>query len=264
MATAQTVPEWRATADEIWAILREVTRKHEEIAQMQKEAERAMAEYRKEIERIADEQRKEAERTAEQRKEAERIAAEQRKEAERAADEQRKEAERAADEHRKEIEKQIKATDRQMKETDKRVGEMANRFGEVVEYMIVPNLVAKFRELKFTFTKAGIHVKIEDDENEIFAEVDAFLENGDKVMIVEIKTTPRSEDIKRHIERMDKLRRYANMRNDQRVYLGAIAGVVFSKELKAEVLRNGFYVVEPSGDTFAITEPTGRFHVRKW
>ncbi|MDR1470750.1 MAG: hypothetical protein LBT00_15835 [Spirochaetaceae bacterium] len=141
-----------------------------------------------------------------------------------------------------------------MKQTDKRIGELGNRFGEMVEHMVLPNLVAKFKELGFTFTKAN-RTEIECEEHDIFLEVDAFLENGDKVMIVEIKSKPKTEDIDDHIERMEKLRRYADLHNDKRTYLGAVAGVVFNKSERIYALRKGFYVIEPSGDTFDITEP---------
>jgi hypothetical protein len=150
-----------------------------------------------------------------------------------------------------------------MKETDKRVGALTNRFGEMVEYMVMPNLVAKFDELGFTFTKAN-RTEIADRKNNIFTDVDALLENGDTVMIVEIKTKPNSEDVNDHIERMEKLRKHADLHNDKRRYLGAMAGVVFSKSAKTYALKKGFYVIEPSGDTFAITEPKGEYHPREW
>jgi hypothetical protein len=150
-----------------------------------------------------------------------------------------------------------------MKETDKRVGAITNRFGEMVEYMVLPNLVAKFDDLGFTFTKAN-RTEIADREHGIFTEVDAFLENGGTVMIVEIKTKPGIDDIKDHIERMEKLRAYADLHNDKRKYLGAMAGVVFSDSEKIFALKSGFYVVEPSGDTFNIIEPQGDYHPHEW
>jgi hypothetical protein len=164
----------------------------------------------------------------------------------------------------KETDRQMKETDRQMKETNKRVGELTGRFGEVVEYMIVPNLVTKFRELKFEVTRANRDVKITDDAHDIHTEVDAFLENGDKVMIVEIKSKPDVDDVKEHIKRMGKLRKYADVKGDSRKYLGAIAGVILSESVSTYALKNGFYVIEPSGDTFNIIEPKGKYKVREW
>jgi seryl-tRNA synthetase len=76
------------------------------------------------------------------------------------------------DRQMKETAQQMKETDRQMKETDKRVGALTNRFGEMVEYMIIPNLVAKFDELGFTFTKAN-RTEITDRKHNIITDVDA-------------------------------------------------------------------------------------------
>jgi hypothetical protein len=168
------------------------------------------------------------------------------------------------DKRMKETDRQMKETYRQMKETDKRVGEITNRFGEMVEYMVVPNLVAKFRELHFEFEKTHRDTVIASREHNIYTEVDAFLENGDKVMIVEIKNKPGVDDINDHIKRMEKLRAYADLHNDRRAYLGAIAGVVFNDSEKTYALKSGFYVIEPSGDTFTITEPAGKYHPHEW
>jgi hypothetical protein len=163
-----------------------------------------------------------------------------------------------------ETKEQIAATNRQMKETDKRVGELTNRFGDMVEHMVVPNLLAKFKALGFTFEIATRDYKIADEKNGIFVEADAFLQNGDKVMIVEIKTTPTVKDVDGHIKRMEKLRKYADLHKDTRKYLGAIAGVVTSDSVKNYALQKGFFVVIPSGDTFTIIKPEGKYRVKAW
>ena len=161
----------------------------------------------------------------------------------------------------------IQATNEQIKENNrefnKRFGELTNRFGDMVEYMVLPNLLTKFEEMGFTFTKAN-RTEIKDKEHNIFMEIDALLENGDKVMAVEIKTKPGIDDINGHIERMEKLRAYADLHNDKRAYLGAVAGVVFSGSEKIYALKKGFYVIEPSGDTFTITAPEGNYRPHEW
>jgi hypothetical protein len=158
----------------------------------------------------------------------------------------------------------IEKTGRQMKETDKRVGALTNRFGEVVEYMVVPNLVKKFNELDYTFTKAHRDTEIKDHEHGIFTEVDVFLENGDCVMVVEIKAKPDTRDIDDHIKRMEKLRAYADLHADKRKYYGAIAVVVMSESVNIYTLNQGFYAIEPSGETFTITPPTDSGTPKAW
>jgi hypothetical protein len=63
---------------------------------------------------------------------------------------------------------------------------------------------------------------------------------------------------------MEKLRKYADLHNDSRKYLGAIAGVVTSDSVKNNALKKGFFVVVPSGDTFDIIKPEGKYHVKEW
>lgn len=154
--------------------------------------------------------------------------------------------------------------ERQIKETNKQLGKLGNRFGEVIEYMVVPNLIQKFHDMGFVFDKVHHQTDIEDRENKIFTELDISLENGDKVMIVEVKSKPKTEDIAEHIERMEKVRLHADLHGDKRTFLGAIASMVFSDNVKQFALKNGFYVIEPSGETFIITAPEGEYSPREW
>ncbi|MDR3355894.1 MAG: hypothetical protein LBO04_01755 [Spirochaetaceae bacterium] len=158
--------------------------------------------------------------------------------------------------------KQIEETGKQMKETDKRLGKLSSRYGEMVEHMVVPNLITKFNKLKLSFTRAHRNTEVKDYVNDIFAEVDVFLENGDRVMIVEIKSKPDIHDINEHIERMENLRKYADLHDDARKYMGAVGGMVFGEDEKKYALKKGFYVIEPSGETFNIIPPYGA--PREW
>ena len=167
-------------------------------------------------------------------------------------------SQRETAQQQKETDRQMKETDRQIKEWNKRFGEFTNRFGEVVEYMIAPNLREKFRELGYNFPSVNSNSDISDYENNIFLEIDVKLENGDKAMLVEVKTKPSTEDVQDHIERLGKMRKYADLHGDRRTFLGAVAGVVMSENVKKYVLKQGFFAIEPSGETFIITSPNGK------
>jgi hypothetical protein len=156
----------------------------------------------------------------------------------------------------KETTESINETKRIVKDNDKRMGELSNRFGEMVEYMVAPNLRAKFEEMGLVFEKVHRNAEIKDRKNNIFAEVDITLENGVNVMIVEVKTKPSLEDITKHIQRIEKVKTHAGFHGDKRKYLGAVAGVVMTEDVKRNVLEQGFYAIEPSGETFNITPPS--------
>ena len=158
----------------------------------------------------------------------------------------------------KETDRQMKETDRQIKEINKKFGESTNRFGEIVEYMIAPNLRKKFKELGFNFPRANQNFDIADHENNIFLEIDVMLENGDKAIIVEVKSKLTNKYIDEHIERIEKMRKYADLHGDKRSFLGAVAGVVIPANIKDYALGKGLFVIEPSGETFNITSPRGK------
>jgi hypothetical protein len=168
------------------------------------------------------------------------------------------------DQRMKETDQRIKETDRIVKENAKLIGKLGHNFGQVVEHMVMPNLVDKFRELGFVFEKAYQNAVIKDTKNNIYAEVDITLENGDKVMLVEIKSKLTTENIAEHIERMGKVRTHADLHGDKRKFLGAVAGVIMTDNERAFAFKSGFYVIEPSGESFAISEPEGIYSVREW
>jgi hypothetical protein len=121
--------------------------------------------------------------------------------------------------------------------------------------MIAPNLVEKFNEMGYEFEEASKKHKFKNKKNDIKFEVDIFLQNGDFAMLVEIKTDLTISDINRHITRLEKMRRYADLRDDKRHFLGAVAGVVVEDAEREYALSHGFFLIEPSGENFNITHP---------
>ena len=138
------------------------------------------------------------------------------------------------------------------------IGKLSNRMGEVVEHMVAPNLREKFRELGYDFPKANLNSNVSDRKNNIFLEIDVTLENGDKAMLVEVKTKLTAEDVKEHIQRLEKMRVYADLHGDKRAFLGSVAGIVVEDNVKEFASGQGLYVIEPSGETFNITPPNGK------
>ena len=198
-------------------------------------------------------------------KEAEKWQAEAEK---RQAEAEKRQAE--AEQRRAEIEKDIQETRRivqetsaQMKITDKKVGELSNRFGELAEHLVAPSIREKFNALGFDFGEVSRDKEIVDAQGNSVAEVDILLENGDTVMVVEVKAKPKQKEVDEHVKRIEVLRRRADARNDKRVFLGAIAGAIMTKEVRAYVLKTGFYAIEQTGDTVKISVPEG-FKPRTW
>jgi Holliday junction resolvase len=106
-------------------------------------------------------------------------------------------------------------------------------------------------------------VKFRNSNGSPLAEVDVWLENGDSVMAVEIKSKLLQKHVNDHIERMEKLQGYAKEHGDKRKLLGALAGAIVKKDARDYAIQKGFYVIEQSGDTVKIEMPE-KFKPKAW
>jgi hypothetical protein len=138
-----------------------------------------------------------------------------------------------------------------IRETQKNIGGLNNTLGSLVEHIMTPGLPQKFKKLGYHFDRIANYKYAEG----VYAEIDALLENGTQAMVVEVKTTLRQADIDDHLNRMEKVRAYADERGDKRQFMGAIAATITDKSTKDYALKKGLFVIEPSGEDVKVTKP---------
>jgi hypothetical protein len=161
----------------------------------------------------------------------------------------------------KRTDEQIRRTGEQMKETDYRIGGLGSRIGDLIEVFAASNVLEKFRAIGFTFTRICPNMRIKDKNGKDLTEIDLVLENGDSVMVVEVKTVLKDSHADEHIKRMHILHKEAVQRNDMRNYYGAIAAARIEDGPREYVLRSGFYLIEQTGDNVRINTPE---HPKLW
>jgi len=198
---------------------------------------------------------------------------------EREAEELKRQEERAAEERRREAEelkrqKELEASEKAWKESqkesqkywNKRFSEFTDRIGEIIEAMVEGNIVGKFRKLGYKFTKYHRRVGFTDYKLDIDREVDLFLEDGDVALLIEVKTKLETADVRKHIQRLEDYRRYADARvdKDKRRFIGAVAGAVADKEAIQFAHDNGMYVIVQSGEAVKILKSPKGFQPRNW
>ena len=236
--TAYTEHAYSAVAAEIWALLKEVSLETKEIARESKE--------------IARESKESARESKERFREIEQLQKET------------KQLQKEIEQLQKETALQMKETDRQMKETDRKMGRLTNRFGELIEHLVAPGLREKFRALGYSFENIGQRYSIENmATGQSVAEIDVWLANGAYCMAVEVKSSPTTEDVAEHVDRLKNIRAHFDVVGDKRKIIGAMAGAVFSKESRDFALKKGFFVLAQSGDTVLVDVPEG-FKPREW
>jgi NifU-like protein involved in Fe-S cluster formation len=108
----------------------------------------------------------------------------------------------------------VDALTKVVKEVHDKVGGVGNTLGGVMEDMFTTNVCSKFNIFGYTFTQTSRDMVIRDKSGKKIAEIDAFLENGDYVMAVEVKSQLEIYDINKHLERLEKLRKYMDGKGD--------------------------------------------------
>jgi hypothetical protein len=154
---------------------------------------------------------------------------------------------------------QLRKTELAVERTEKIVGGLGCNFGALAENMVGTAIAKKFNELEYHFNLvANKGCEIPDENGKTLTEVDILLENGETVIAVEVKTKPVLKDIEHHIKQMKIVReKWMSIKKENKRVLGAIAGAIYSKEMKEAVSDAGLFVIEQSGDTMKIDMPEG-------
>jgi hypothetical protein len=166
------------------------------------------------------------------------------------------------DRQMQETDRKMQETDRKMQETDRKISKLGSRLGDLVEEIVFPNIMEKFNALGYNFGNVATDVRYKE-QGQVIAEVDIRLEDGDQVLMVEVKTTLTRNDVLDHLQRMEKLRLYADAHKDRRKLLGAVAGAIAPEKVKSFAIESGLFVLEQSGDTIRISIPRD-FKPREW
>ena len=221
-------------------------------------------EFKQRAEEAKEEARLHAEREVKKRAEENRLRDEKN------AEEARLRAEREAEQVRLRAEREAEAKasrmdfDKRMKELSKQLGGHANRLGEFVQEMVKPAVVRLFQErgLPVHQVLPNMEGKSKDNQPQVEIEVDLVVVNTQVLIAVECKSHLTQEAVDEHLERLTLFKRcfpqFANY-----VVLGAVAGMVMSKEVSRYAHKNGLFVLAQSGSSIEIRNPSG-FDAKEW
>ena len=198
---------------------------------------------------------------------------------------QMKENSRELTEKFAETDRQMKATDRQMKETDQRldkkfaetdrefkeIGKLlkqshnlfTTQWGKLMESLVEGDLIKLLNQkginIKETY-KNQVGERRYTDEHGIEqakpCEIDIIAKNGEEVVVVEVKTTLRVEDVKKFLDILPNFTRYLPQYSGKKVY-GAVAYLQAkaSSEIYAE--KKGLFVIRATGNSASIINAEG-------
>ena len=167
----------------------------------------------------------------------------------------------------KETREQIAETARIAKKTQKKLGQFSTRFGEIIEKMLGgDNIIKQFQNLGYADLDFFCeNQKFRNKKLGIKGEIDLFIENGVVAILIEVKTTLETEDVRKHIQRMEEFRRCVEAKGgDKRRFVGAVAGAVIKGDAAEFAIENGLYVIAQAGNSFQIVAPPEGFVAKEW
>ena len=151
------------------------------------------------------------------------------------------------------IRKRQKQTDRQMKQTDRQMKKLAGLFtsqwGKLMESLVEGDLVPLLQARGISVQST--HPRVRGRRNGEHYEFDILAGNGEEMVVVEVKTTLKVDDVKQFLEKLNKFTEYEPVYQGKQVY-GAVAYLRTEQDSELYAERQGLYVIRATGNSASI------------
>ena len=153
----------------------------------------------------------------------------------------------------KEVDKRFKETDERLdkrfKETDERIrkleGLFTSQWGKLIEAMAKPAALKLFQDRGIEVHE--IYTRVEIKRKNFQKEFDIILVNQDTIIVVEVKSTLKVNDVKEHIEDLKNFYNYMPNFKGKKVY-GSVAYISCDEDSDKFAYRNGLFVITLIGE----------------
>jgi hypothetical protein len=144
----------------------------------------------------------------------------------------------------------FKETDKQFKETDRKIRELdrlfTSQWGKLVESLVEGDLIKLLKEREIEVE--SIIPRRRGNKNGQNYEFDLIAINGTEMVIVEVKTTLRPDDIDDFHKKLWKAKTYMPEYHDKIIY-GAVAFITAEGASDRMAEKQGFFVIRASGNS---------------
>ncbi len=162
-------------------------------------------------------------------------------------------SQRKTDEQIQETARSMKETDRQMRETDRRLKKAEDLFttqwGKLMQSLVRGDLV-RLLDGRGIGVRSLAQQTLARRGGESY-EVDILAVNGEEIVVVEVKTTLRPEDVRRFRSKLGRFKEWWSEYRDRKVY-GAMAFLQAADGVALHAERQGFFVIRATGDSASI------------
>ena len=205
------------TADEVWALLRE-------LLEAQKETDRKFQETDRQMQQRA------------------------------------QETDRRMLERAQETDRRMQETDRQIQEVNRQLGRLGGQWGLFVENLVAPSCERLFTERGIPVHMVSRRVLKRKDGDTL--EIDVLVVNLGHVVMVEVKSSLRVDDVKELLEDLRRFRHFFPEYADHQLH-GAVAGMRIEEGADRFAYRQGLFVLAQTGESMRILNDAA-FEPKSW
>ena len=144
------------------------------------------------------------------------------------------------------IRKRQKETNRQMK---KLAGLFTSQWGKLMESLVEGDLVPLLQARGISVQST--HPRVRGRRNGEHYEFDILAGNGEEMMVVEVKTTLKVDNVKQFLDKLKKITEYEPDYRGKQIY-GAVAYLRTEQDSELYAERQGLYVIRATGNSAGI------------
>ena len=167
----------------------------------------------------------------------------------------------------RETDQRFRDTDRKLAQleaivarTSRSVDDLTGKWGKFLEGMVAPACKTLFADRNIPVHKVLQRVQAEYDGRTM--EIDILVVNEGYVVLVEVKSTLKVDDVRDHLDRLAQFREFFPEYADRKI-LGAVAGIVIEEQADRFAYRQGLFVIGQTGDTVRILNDP-QFQPKTW
>ena len=164
-------------------------------------------------------------------------------------------AERSKETERKfkETDQKIKEAAEQVKETSRGITRLERQFtsmwGKLVESLVEGDLIRLLNERGIAVERT--HQRVSGRKKDINFEFDIIAVNGEEIVVVEVKTTLKSDNIIHFISKLEHVREWLPEFHEKKVY-GAMAFIHTEENVITHAQNSGLLVIRATGNSASI------------
>ncbi len=163
-----------------------------------------------------------------------------------------------------ETDKKFQETDRQLKETDKKLKALGRLFtghwGRLMESLVEGDLIRLLNERGIPVNIISTRVRGIYKNREF--EFDIIAENGEDIVVVEVKTTLKPNDVNDFIENLESIKSMMPKYKDNKI-IGAAAYLTDEGDAARMAQKKGLFVISATGSSASIINRDD-FVPKKW